>query len=133
MANNNPKFAELTSFTLDNMGRFLSNTAHEALTSAGFNVGIDPPPSDARPFDVIVIGGGTFGSVVAQHLYFDDKTFSRRILVLERGPFVLPEHFQNMSFMGGLPAWYRPWEKNFSGDNAGLRICLGGRSLEWGG
>jgi choline dehydrogenase-like flavoprotein len=133
MPNNNPKESESTAFTLDNMGRFLCNTAHEALTSAGVNVGIGTPPPDARPFDVIVIGGGTFGSVIAQHLYFNDKTFSRRILVLERGPFALPEHFQNMSFMGGLPNWVRPWEKNFSGDNAGLRICLGGRSLEWGG
>src|SRR5262245_59472725 len=103
MASNNPKISESTTFTRDTLGRFLSNTAHEALTSAGFDVGIGPPPLDARPFDVIVIGGGTFASVVAQHLYFNDKTFSRRILVLERGPFALPEHFQNMSFMGGLP------------------------------
>ena len=115
------------------MGRFLSNTAHEALTSAGFDLGIGSPPPDARPFDVIVIGGGTFGSVIAQHFYFNDKTFSRRILVLERGPFALPEHFQNMSFMGGLPNWVRPWEKTVSGDYPGLRLCFGGRSLEWGG
>jgi hypothetical protein len=133
MPNNNPKFSESTTFTLDTMGRFLSNTAHEALTSSGLNVGIGTPPPDARPFDIIIIGGGTFGSVVAQHLYFNDKTFSRRILVLERGPFALPEHFQNMSFMGGLPDWVRPWDKNVSGDYPGLRICLGGRSLEWGG
>src|SRR5262245_3322781 len=103
MPNNHPKFSESTAFTIDNMGRLLSNTAHEALTSAGIDVGIGSPPPDARPFDVIVIGGGTFGSVIAQRLYCNDKTFSRRILVLERGPFVLPEHFQNMHFMGGLP------------------------------
>jgi 3-keto-disaccharide hydrolase/GMC oxidoreductase len=133
MPNNNPRSSESTAFTFDNMGRFLSNTAHEALTSAGVDVGIGAPPPDARPFDVIVIGGGTFGSVMAQHLHFSDKTFGRRILVLERGPFVLPEHFQNMSFMGGLPNWVRPWEKTVSGDYPGLRLCLGGRSLEWGG
>jgi len=56
-----------------------------------------------RDFDVIVIGGGTFGSVVAEHLFVADKTRSRRILVLEAGPFVLPEHFQNMPFRGGAP------------------------------
>lgn len=133
MPDNNPKNSESTTFTLDNMGRFLANTAHEALTSAGLNVGIGTPPADARPFDVIVIGGGTFGSVIAQHLHYNDSTRSRRILVLERGPFTLPEHFQNMSFMGGLPNFFRPWEKNVSGDYPGLRIGLGGRSLEWGG
>ena len=130
---NNPATSEFTSFTLDNMGRSLCNTAHEALRSAGFDVGIGNPPLESRPFDVIIIGGGTFGSVIAQHLFFNDKTRSRRILVIERGPFVLPEHVQNLPFQGGLPDFVRPWEKTFSGDNPGLRICLGGRSLEWGG
>jgi hypothetical protein len=125
--------SESTSFTLDNMGRFLCNTAQEALTSAGVDAGIGTPPADARPFDVIVVGGGTFGGVIAQHLFFNDATRSRRILVVERGPFVLPEHVQNLPFLGGLPDSVRPWEKTFSGDNPGLRICLGGRSLEWGG
>ena len=133
MPDNNPKNSESTTFTLDHMGRFLANTAHEALTSAGLDVGLGAPPGDARPFDVIVIGGGTFGSVIAQHLHSNDATRSRRILVLERGPFALPEHFQNMSFMGGLPNFHRPWEAKVSGDYPGLRICLGGRSLEWGG
>ena len=32
-----------------------------------------------------------------------------------------------------MPDFVRPWEKTFSGDNPGLRICLGDRSLEWGG
>jgi hypothetical protein len=84
---NNPATSEFTSFTLDNMGRFFCNTAHEALKSAGIDVGIGAPPLESRPFDVIVIGGGTFGSVIAQHLLFNDKTRSRRILVIERGPF----------------------------------------------
>ena len=46
---NNPATSEFTSFTLDNMGRFLCNTAHEALKSAGFNVGIGNPPLESRP------------------------------------------------------------------------------------
>jgi len=129
----NPAGPEFTTFSLDNAGRYLCNTAQEALTSAGRDVGIGAPPSDARPFDIIVVGGGTFGSIVAQHLFDNDTTRSRRILVLERGPYVLPEHFQNVPFIGALPDWKRPWDTTVPGDNLGLRICLGGRSLEWGG
>lgn len=43
------------------MGRFFCNTTHEALKSAGIDVRIGAPPLESRPFDVIVIGGGTFG------------------------------------------------------------------------
>jgi hypothetical protein len=78
------------------MGRFSCNTLQEARDSAAQTVA-----GQTRDFDVIVIGGGTFGSVVAEHLYITDKTASRRILVLEAGPFVLPEHFQNMK----VTAW----------------------------
>ena len=76
--------SESTSFTLDNMGRFLCNTLQEARESAAQSVG-----GRTRDFDVIIIGGGTFGSVIAEHLFITDKTRSRRILVLEAGPFVL--------------------------------------------
>ena len=43
------------------MGRFLCNTLQEARTAR------PEPWPDSRGFDVIVIGGGTFGSVVAEH------------------------------------------------------------------
>jgi len=90
--------SEPTSFTLDNMGRFLCNTLAEASDSGAQTVA-----GRRRDFDVIVIGGGTFGAVVAEHLFITDVTHSRRILVLEAGPFVLPEHVQNMPFLGGAP------------------------------
>jgi len=90
-----PLTSEPTSFTLDNMGRFLCNTLREAYDSTGETVA-----GRKRNFDVIVVGGGTFGSVIAEHIFVTDKTRSRRILVLEAGPFVLPEHVQNMPFMG---------------------------------
>ena len=52
---------EATSFTLDNMGRFLCNTLTEAGESAAQTVAGRP-----RKFDVIVGGGGTFGALIAQ-------------------------------------------------------------------
>jgi hypothetical protein len=45
-----------TQFTRDVMGRYVCNTFAEALASG--------------PFDVIIIGGGTFGLTLAQDLHF---------------------------------------------------------------
>ena len=73
-----------TAFTLDNMGRFLCNTLQEAQDSAGVQIA-----GKQRDFDTIVIGGGTFGAAIAASLLFADPTHSRRILVLEAGPFAL--------------------------------------------
>src|SRR5215204_6351092 len=96
--------SETTTFTLDNMGRYLCNTLQEALDSTGQTVA-----GKRRDFDVIVVGGGSFGSVVANGLFMRDPTRSRRILVLEQGPFVLPEHVQNLPFLGGDPGLRVPW------------------------
>src|SRR3954449_12905637 len=99
--------SEVTTFTLDNMGRFLCNTLQEAFDSAAITVGGRP-----RGFDAIVIGGGTFGAVLAARLFQNDVTHSRRILVLESGPFSLPEHLQNMPFIGGTPDFRIPWDSH---------------------
>ena len=84
---------EKTSFTLDVIGRFTCNTDTEALAATRRPY--------ARPFDVIVVGGGSFGPILAENVYFDDKSHSRRVLVLEAGPMVLPEHQQNLPVLGG--------------------------------
>src|SRR5215204_2003082 len=120
--------SEPTSFTLDNMGRFLCNTLQEVRDSAGQVVG-----GRSREFDVVIIGGGTFGAVVAEHLFIADTTRSRRILVLEAGPFVLPEHVQNMPFLGGAPDMRIPWVNHPTLSYSGLIFAIGGRSLTWGG
>ncbi len=120
--------AETTTFTLDNMGRFLCNSLQEATDSAAVTVAGRP-----RGFDVIVIGGGTFGAVMASRLFLNDGTHSRRILVLEAGPFTLPEHFQNMPFLGGTPDFRVPWDSHPALGYAGLLFSIGGRSLAWGG
>src|SRR5207253_1701675 len=132
-----PLTAEFTTFTLDTMGRFLANTLQEALDSSSQTIG-----STRRDFDVIVVGGGSFGSIVAERLLLNDTTHGRRILVLEAGPFVLPEHWQNLPFMGGAPDMRRPWVADTPQSLAngrkplnypGLMYAAGGRSLAWGG
>jgi choline dehydrogenase-like flavoprotein len=127
-----------TDLTLDVLGRFTCNTLEEAQTSMSTTI-----DADARPFDFIIIGGGSFGSVLASHLLQRDGTRSHRILVLEAGPFVLPEHVQNLPpgfAADGLsnPAiWSVPWDSDspasWNQQFPGLAFCLGGRSLFWGG
>jgi choline dehydrogenase-like flavoprotein len=76
-----------TQFTRDVMGRYVCNTFAEALASG--------------PFDVIIIGGGTFGLSLAQDLHFrsgpgGNKPQNFRVLVLEAGPYVFEEHVQDL-------------------------------------
>jgi len=104
-------------------------------------------------FDVIVIGGGSFGGVFAQHLFDRDRQMGRhRILVLEAGPFDLPEHVQNIALPTlGPPApssiadlraagqdkaprnevWGLPWHSSTL--FPGLAYSIGGRSAFFGG
>lgn len=71
-----------TLFTHDVIGRYLCNTLDEALASG--------------PFDVVVIGGGSFGAAIAEQISDFDTARRHRILVLEAGPFMLPGHVQNL-------------------------------------
>lgn len=149
-----PADAERTSFSLDVLGRFVCNGLDEAMrscdTAATRSDG--SPQHDARPFDIIVIGGGTFGAVTASHIFSADTAHRHRILVLEGGPFVLTEHVQDLPMLGlnvpdptsiaGLRAagqdrkarqevWGLAWHS--STPFPGLAYCVGGRSLFWGG
>src|SRR5260370_11546147 len=131
--------SEATSFTKDIQGRYLCNTYGEA-TSGG-------------PFDIVVIGGGTFGAAIAEHVWYRQKRAGGglRTIVLEAGPFTLPEHVQNAGILGLFdPAdsvilnenaqqpepprnevWGVPWKS--ATPFKGLAYCVGGRSLYWGG
>jgi choline dehydrogenase-like flavoprotein len=106
-------------------------------------------------FDIIILGGGSFGAVCAQHLFNQDATHSHRILVLEGGPFTIPEHVQNLPLLAGLnvpgatsiqdlrnqgqfgpdkpreEVWGLAWHS--STKFPGLAYCIGGRSLYFGG
>src|SRR5437899_11602856 len=93
---------QVTAFTRDVLGRYVCNGLDEALRSADKN-GRRPdgsPQHDARPFGVIVVGGGTFGSAVAAQLFGGGKAHRRRVPVLEGGPFVSTEHAQALPMDG---------------------------------
>jgi len=137
-----PLESEYTSFSRDTLGRWVCNTLAEALAAGS-----------AKPFDIIVVGGGSFGSVFAQHLFDQDRALKQhRILVLEAGPFDLPEHVQNVSLLGlGPPppsriadlravgldktpraeVWGLAWHSPTA--FPGLAYCIGGRSVFFGG
>src|SRR5262249_41675010 len=129
---------QITDFSMDVLGRYMCNGFDEAMHSMDPN-GRRPdgsPQGDARPFNVIIVGGGSFGGVFAQHLLYADVTNSYRILVLEAGRQTLPEHFQNLPLQAQpMEMWGLPWETT---DNAkmgfpGLAYTVGGRSLFFGG
>jgi choline dehydrogenase-like flavoprotein len=138
------KATERTSFTKDVEGRYLCNDITEvnAWKSSG-----------GRPFDVIVIGGGTFGAAIAEHIWFRQKQTGGglRTLVVEAGLFTVPEHVQNTGIQGfadpAMPfslnenapqpepprneVWGVPWKSPIP--FKGLAYALGGRSVYWGG
>jgi len=136
--------SEFTSFTKDIQGRYLCNNFLEA-EAWKYEGG--------RPFDFIVVGGGTFGSAIAEHFWFRQRQAGSglRTLVVEAGPFTLPEHVQNTGILGLFdPAspfslnlnapqpepphnevWGVPWISSIP--FKGLAYTVGGRSLYWGG
>ncbi len=135
-----------TDFSRDALGRYICNTFDDVLVTIDSNArnaaGL-PPRGDLRPFDFIIIGGGTFGAALAEHLWFRGTNRSERILVLEGGPFLLPEHVQNLPVLGlnagGARMDHQPQNEvwglawNAGIPFPGLAYCLGGRSVYWGG
>src|SRR6476620_12049093 len=123
------KVPQFTDFTVDILGRYMCNGLDEALHSIDKNAQRPDgsPQSDARPFNAIIIGGGSFGGVLAQHLLYADKTNSYRILVLEAGRQALPEHFQNLP-LNGQPGevWGLAWRSDPAKDLRfpGLAYCV---------
>lgn len=122
-----------TTFALDALSRYACSTWSEATNNGG------------PPFGAIVVGAGMYGAAVALKLY---RLTGRRILVLDAGPFLIPEHVQNMAQIDfkipdpPIPpaadpgvarelVWGMPWRGNV--DFVGLAYCVGGKSVYWGG
>lgn len=117
----------------------------------------DEATSDPGGIDVVVIGAGMYGAYCASKIYelsrerFWDPKKALRVFVLEAGPFVLPEHTQNVSSLGfydpGIASpidvgagsrsgirnevWGVGWRSNQP--FVGLAYCIGGKSLFGGG
>jgi len=134
-----PPDVQRTAFSVDILGRFLCNTLDEALTNPDY--------------DAIVIGAGMYGGYCAAEIFWQGIEAGRpmRVLVLEAGPFILPEHGQNIPNAGIYDpggtfntftadrdqrildklVWGIGWRSNVE-FNA-TAYCVGGKSLYWGG
>jgi hypothetical protein len=122
-----------TTFSTDALGRFVCSTWQEAINNGG--------PS----FSKVIVGGGMYGAYCATKIH--RKHPDERVLVLDAGPFLVPEHVQNLGRIGlGIPdpiqpasdpgaaralVWGLPWRGNV--EFPGLAYCSGGKSLYWGG
>lgn len=132
-----PAGAESTAFSNDVLGRYVCNGLDEVISRT---------QGGTRLFDIVIVGGGSFGGALAQHLLYADKAKRHRILILQAGQFVVPEHVQNLPTVGlfargaveVIPACATrygasPWRTNVVGGFPGRAYCVGGRSLFWGG
>ena len=115
-------------------------TSEESATAAFFASSCAWQDIVSQDFDVIVVGtGATAVAFVDQALKNNPNT---RVLMLERGPFWLPEHFQNlpmpfMATMSSPPTTY-PWARTrkmaTEGPQffqAGMIPVFGGRTSYW--
>jgi choline dehydrogenase-like flavoprotein len=130
-----------TTFSRDSIGRFICNTWDEATAA------VQPTTIDqaVAMFDAVVIGAGMYGAYCAHQIW----RRGGKVLLLEAGPFFIPEHGQNLARGLGfdppgaiLPTdrdaqqtrkevWGIPWRGNQI--FPGLAFCVGGKSVFWGG
>jgi choline dehydrogenase-like flavoprotein len=100
------------------------------------------PVRDETPWDIIVIGSGMGGGIVADEVSDRDK----RVLVLEAGSYLFPTHVANLPRQHALGRFSKHvwdlWDefevRNYSNKGkslyqGGQGINLGGRSIFWGG
>ncbi len=122
-----------TTLSTDVFGRFVCSTWPEATANGG------------PPFSVVVVGAGMYGAYCAAKIF--RRRPGARVLLLDAGRFLVPEHIQNLGRLGlGIPGplapssdpgvardlvWGLPWRGNV--DFPGLAYCIGGKSAYWGG
>ncbi|TRU87407.1 MAG: DUF1080 domain-containing protein [Microcystis novacekii Mn_MB_F_20050700_S1] len=127
-------------FGTDILGRYFCNTLEEAAKS-----------NEARPFDLVVIGSGMYGSYIASKLYYWSKNKNQlgeekrlKILILEAGPYIVHEHIENLPPKTGgifdkfnkspyICHVHRPGtDEKYFGEVTKHNYCVGGKSLAWG-
>src|SRR4249919_1139511 len=123
---------------------FHANTYANFVASSGAaNAKLFPQYSESRSdFDIIIIGSGIGGGILADDLA-DRLGTSRRILVLEAGSYLYPTHVYNICrFPNSTIAQQfgcRNFRQQSENDNGqffiGLQpqMNLGGRSIFWSG
>ena len=130
-----------TVFTRDVLGRYICSTWDEAT-------------SDPAGIDVVVLGAGLYGGYCAANIFQRSRQKlgqPLRVLVLDAGPFVVPEHSQNIPDLaffdpgitnpinvgpGSDPGvrkevWGVGWRSNQP--FVGQAYCVGGKGVFWGG
>ncbi|MCZ0989381.1 GMC oxidoreductase [Streptomyces diastatochromogenes] len=87
-------------------------------------------------YDIVIVGGGAVGAAVLDRLMRRKKSAALRVLVFEKGSFLLPEHVQNLHpryqrLMKDAVA--RPWRRatGTTFDLAPQIPYLGGRAQFW--
>lgn len=140
-----PTNVQRTSLGLDVIARFVCNTWEEAT-------------ADSEGIDVVVLGAGMYGGYCASKIYqlsqerFRNSTGKAlRVLVLDAGPFLIPEHSQNIPDLGlSTPSvfgatsigagtnpgttnlvWGFGWRSNQPYSEQAY--CIGGKGIYWGG
>jgi choline dehydrogenase-like flavoprotein len=128
-----PVEVQHTTFSADAVGRYVCSTWQEAVHNGG------------APFSMVVVGAGMYGAYLAARLF--RRNPAARVLLLDAGPWLLPEHVQNLPRLDfDVPAaiapqhdpgtarahvWGLPWRGNV--EFPGLAYCTGGKSVYWGG
>jgi choline dehydrogenase-like flavoprotein len=136
-----PVVTPSTVFTRDVLGRYICSTWEEAT-------------ADPDGIDVVVLGAGLYGGYCAAsiHQRSQERLGQRlRVLVLDAGPFVVPEHTQNIPDLGFFDpggegpinvgpgskpgvrneVWGVGWRSNQP--FVGQAYCVGGKGIFWGG
>jgi choline dehydrogenase-like flavoprotein len=88
----------------------------------------------AREWDYVVIGAGCTGTITAHKIL--ERRPGARLLLLEQGPYLLPDHVQNLRsvyqpLMSAATA--SPWQSDGDLEIVAQVPYLGGRTLFWSG
>ncbi|GAB3834560.1 hypothetical protein [Dactylosporangium cerinum] len=110
------------------------STAHTTTAGVDEHLFADFADVAARQFDYVIVGAGCTGTIVAHQVLREQP--QARVLLLEQGPYLLPDHVQNLG-LAYQPlmdqAVAAPWRSDGDLDVVAQVPYLGGRTLFWSG